>query len=372
MFAEPPEPTEPSGPAQPAQPAKPPGSREPAAGDPEDELDALLFAPPRPEGAARPSGSGSVATSGLGATSSGSGSRPAKTSSSGSRAAHKASGSQEAKTATGSRDYSKPSLAASRRFARSKILVRVKNLHKAFGEKKILRGVSFVVHEGETLCIVGGSGTGKSVTLKHVMRLLSPDQGEIWLDGEEITHARGDRLQAARMKLGVNFQFGALLNWLTVYENAALPLRENTNMTEAEIERRVMSKLELLKIPHARDLFPPEISGGMRKRAGLARAVIMEETVKVILYDEPTSGLDPISTALVDEMINEMRERLGLAQIVITHDMASVRRTADSVVVLHEGRIVQYGTPEEIEASSVPYVQQFVSGLTAPPEEAKP
>ena len=269
-------------------------------------------------------------------------------------------------------DWSQPSLAATRKFARSKILVRVKNLHKAFGEKKILRGVSFVVHEGETLCIVGGSGTGKSVTLKHVMRLLSPDEGEIWLDGEDITHARGDSLQLARQKLGVNFQFGALLNWLTVFENAALPLRENTTMTDEQIEERVMSKLELLKIPHARDPSPPEISGGMRKRAGLARAVVMEETVKVILYDEPTSGLDPISTALVDEMINEMRQRLGLAQIVITHDMASVRRTADSVVVLHEGKIVQYGTPDEIEASSVPYVQQFVSGLTALPQEAKP
>jgi|GEM_PF-1306914 len=347
MFAEPPEPSDPS-----AEPLEEPAPSE----DPESEPETLLVVNsdsepemvPAPEEPPRETSPPHSAPAG---------SEKHLWRSSGSHAAH---------------DYSKPSAAASRKFARSKILVRVKNLHKAFGEKKILRGVSFVVHEGETLCIVGGSGTGKSVTLKHVMRLLSPDQGEIWLDGEEITHARGDRLQLARQKLGVNFQFGALLNWLTVFENAALPLRENTNMTDEQIEARVMSKLELLKIPHARDLYPPEISGGMRKRAGLARAVVMEETVKVILYDEPTSGLDPISTALVDEMINEMRERLGLAQIVITHDMASVRRTADSVVVLHEGKIVQYGTPDEIEASSVPYVQQFVSGLTAPPQEAKP
>ncbi|RMG08476.1 MAG: ABC transporter ATP-binding protein [Planctomycetota bacterium] len=243
-------------------------------------------------------------------------------------------------------------------------MIHLEGVHKSFGARKILDGVDLAIYPGETVCIIGGSGTGKSVTLKHIMRLLEPDAGKVWLDGEDITYAHGDRLQRARSKLGVNFQFGALLNWLTVFENVALPLRENTKMSEEEIERRVMAKLELLKIPHARDLFPTEISGGMMKRAALARAVVMEETLKVILYDEPTSGLDPISTALVDEMINEMKARLGLTQVVVTHDMVSAYRTADRIAVLHQGKVVQFGTPEEIQNSRVPYVQQFVRGLS--------
>lgn len=243
-------------------------------------------------------------------------------------------------------------------------MVHLEMVYKAFGERQILKGVDLPVFPGETVCIIGGSGTGKSVSLKHIMRLLDPDKGKVWLDGEDITHFHGDRLQQARTKLGVNFQFGALLNWLTVFENVALPLRETTDMGEKEIERRVMGKLELLSIPHARDLFPTQISGGMVKRAGLARAVVMEESLKVILYDEPTSGLDPISTAIVDDMVNEMKARLGLTQIIVTHDMASAYRTANRIAVLHEGKVVQYGTPHEIQTSQVPYVQQFVRGLS--------
>ena len=258
-----------------------------------------------------------------------------------------------------------------RRVVSERVMIDLQGIHKAFGLRQILRGLDLRVFEGETVCIIGGSGTGKSVSLKHIMRLLDPDQGRIWLDGQDITDIGGDALQKARLKLGVNFQFGALLNWLTVYENVALPLRENTDWSEPEIAKRVMAKLELLRIPHARDQYPGQISGGMRKRAGLARAVVMEESLKVILYDEPTSGLDPISTAMVDEMINEMRERLGLTQIVVTHDMASVYRIADRVAVLYEGKVVQYGTPDEIKHSQVPYVQQFVSGLSKPPEAGK-
>jgi phospholipid/cholesterol/gamma-HCH transport system ATP-binding protein len=251
-----------------------------------------------------------------------------------------------------------------------RVMVKLENVHKSFGQRHILRGLDLEVFEGETICIIGGSGTGKSVTLKNIMRLIDPDSGRIWLDGQDITEVSGDELQAARTKVGVNFQFGALLNWLTVFENVALPLRENTSMKEEEIERRVMSKLTLLNIPHARDQFPDQISGGMRKRAGLARAVVMEESVKVILYDEPTSGLDPISTAMVDEMIMELKERLGLTQMVVTHDMVSAYRIADRIAVLYEGKVAQYGTPREIQESTHPYVRQFVSGLTKPPEAA--
>jgi phospholipid/cholesterol/gamma-HCH transport system ATP-binding protein len=249
-------------------------------------------------------------------------------------------------------------------------MVKLENVHKSFGQRHILRGLDREVLDGETICIIGGSGTGKSVTLKCIMRLIDPDSGKIWLDGEDITNVSGDHLQRARTKLGVNFQFGALLAWLTVFENVALPLRENTNMKEEEIERRVMAKLTLLNIPHARDQFPDQISGGMKKRAGLARAVVMEESVKVILYDEPTSGLDPISTAMVDEMIIELKERLGLTQMVVTHDMVSAYRIADRIAVLFEGKVAQYGTPREIQESTHPYVRQFVAGLSKPPEIA--
>lgn len=243
-------------------------------------------------------------------------------------------------------------------------MIHLEGIHKAFGSRQILRGIELAVYPGETVCLIGGSGSGKSVTLKHIMRLIDPDQGKVWLDGEDITEAHGDALQRARAKLGVNFQFGALLNWMTIFENVALPLLENTRMKADEIEQRVMAKLELLSIPHARDLYPTQISGGMVKRAGLARAVVMEESLKVILYDEPTSGLDPISTAVVDEMVNEMKARLGLTQIIVTHDMASAYRTADRIAVLKDGKLVQFGTPEEIQNSTVPYVAQFVGGLS--------
>ena len=243
-------------------------------------------------------------------------------------------------------------------------MIHLDGIHKAFGSRQILRGIDLAIYPGETVCLIGGSGTGKSVSLKHIMRLIDPDRGQVWLDGENITEAHGSRLQLARTKLGVNFQFGALLNWMTIFENVALPLRENTRMKDKEIEQRVMAKLELLSIPHARDLFPTEISGGMAKRAGLARAVVMEESLKVILYDEPTSGLDPISTAVVDEMINDMKKRLGLTQVIVTHDMTSAYRTADRIAVLHQGRVAQFGTPHEIQHSKVPYVQQFVLGLS--------
>lgn len=243
-------------------------------------------------------------------------------------------------------------------------MIHLEGIHKSFGSRQILRGIELAVYPGETVCLIGGSGSGKSVTLKHIMRLIDPDQGKVWLDGEDITEAHGDALQRARSKLGVNFQFGALLNWMTIFENVALPLLENTRMKADEIEQRVMAKLELLSIPHARDLYPTQISGGMVKRAGLARAVVMEESLKVILYDEPTSGLDPISTAVVDEMVNEMKARLGLTQIIVTHDMASAYRTADRIAVLKDGKLVQFGTPEEIQHSTVPYVAQFVGGLS--------
>jgi len=244
-------------------------------------------------------------------------------------------------------------------------VIRIENLHKRLGTRDILQGVNLHIERGETLCIIGGSGTGKSVTLKHIMRLMEPDSGKIIFDGQDISHCRGRELQRARKKMGVLFQFGALLNWLTIGENVALPLVENTNMSSSEIEKKVMEKLELLQIPHAKDLFPNQISGGMQKRAGLARAVVWNPPC--ILYDEPTSGLDPVITALVDEMVRDMRDKLGVTQVIVTHDMTSAYRTADKIAMLFEGEVIQYGTPEDIKSTTNPVVRQFIEGLTTGP-----
>jgi phospholipid/cholesterol/gamma-HCH transport system ATP-binding protein len=244
-------------------------------------------------------------------------------------------------------------------------VIRLEGLRKSFGDRHILNGVNLHIERGQTVCLIGGSGTGKSVTLKHIMRLLEPDSGKVIFDGEDISHCRGRKLEKARQKMGVLFQSGALLNWLTVGENVALPLKENTNMSNKEVDKRVMETLELLQIPQAKNLFPNQISGGMQKRAGLARAVIWKPPC--ILYDEPTSGLDPVITALVDEMIVDMREKLGVTQVIVTHDMTSAYRTADKIAMLFKGEVVQYGSPDEIKATKNPIVRQFIEGLVHGP-----
>lgn len=244
-------------------------------------------------------------------------------------------------------------------------MIELINVNKAFGERQILDNMTLEIAKGETVCLIGGSGTGKSVTLKHIMRLLEPDSGRVIFAGQDISHVRGRKLEEARRKMGVLFQSGALLNWLTIGENVALPLRENTSMSHQEIHKRVMEVLNLLQIPQARDLYPNQISGGMQKRAGLARAVIWNPPC--LLYDEPTSGLDPVITALVDEMVNDMREKLGATQVIVTHDMTSAYRTADRIAMLYKGKVVQYATPDEIKASTNPIVRQFIEGLTHGP-----
>jgi phospholipid/cholesterol/gamma-HCH transport system ATP-binding protein len=244
-------------------------------------------------------------------------------------------------------------------------VIRLEGLKKQFGDREILRGMDLHIERGQTVCLIGGSGTGKSVTLKHIMRLLEPDSGKVIFDGQDISHVSGRKLQNARQKMGVLFQSGALLNWLTVGQNVALPLAENTSMARKEIDKRVMETLELLQIPQAKNLFPNQISGGMQKRAGLARAVIWKPPC--ILYDEPTSGLDPVITALVDEMIVDMREKLGVTQVIVTHDMTSAYRTADKIAMLFKGQVVQYGTPDDIKNTDNPIVRQFIEGLVTGP-----
>lgn len=238
--------------------------------------------------------------------------------------------------------------------------IELRGVIKSFGSNQVLRGVDLVVERGRTTVIVGGSGTGKSVTLKHMVGLLKPDQGRVWVDGEDITDFDEKKLVAVRRKFGYLFQSVALISWLTCFENVALPLRELTNMKKGEIRDRVMAKLRMLQVDRAADLYPSQISGGMKKRVGLARALIWDP--KFVLFDEPTSGLDPVVTAVVDAMVIECREKTNVTSVVVTHDMASARRIADKIIMLYEGRVIEEGPPDAFMDSANPIVQQFVRG----------
>jgi phospholipid/cholesterol/gamma-HCH transport system ATP-binding protein len=238
--------------------------------------------------------------------------------------------------------------------------IELKGVHKRFGNNHVLRGIDITVEDGTTVVIIGGSGTGKSVTLKHMVGILKPDEGTVVVDGEDISAYEGDKLAEVRRKFGYLFQSAALINWLSVYENVALPLRELTSMPNDEIDGKVREKLRLLQVEKAAHRFPPEISGGMKKRVGLARALIWDP--EYLLFDEPTSGLDPVITATVDQMIIETREQTGVSSVVVTHDMASATRIADKIVMLYKGQVVEQAPPQEFMKSANPLVQQFIRG----------
>jgi phospholipid/cholesterol/gamma-HCH transport system ATP-binding protein len=218
--------------------------------------------------------------------------------------------------------------------------------------------VSFEVGAGETFVIVGLSGAGKSVTLKHMISLMRPDDGSIYIDGDEINNLGRRALQQVRSKFGVLFQSAALLQWMSVRDNVALPLREHTRIADEDILRRVEEKLEILNLGDAGDKFPSDISGGMQKRAGLARAIIMDP--KIVLYDEPTSGLDPVTSRRIDDLIMDMRSRLGITSVVVTHDLHSALAIGTRIMMLHEGRIVENATPEGFIRSKDETVQSFL------------
>jgi phospholipid/cholesterol/gamma-HCH transport system ATP-binding protein len=237
-------------------------------------------------------------------------------------------------------------------------MIRFEHVTKGFGKNTVLDDISFDVSEGETLAIVGLSGAGKSVALKHMIRLLIPDSGEIFIDGEGIKHMGRTALRTLREKFGVLFQGAALLQWMTVRDNVALPLREHTDLPEPEILSQVDEKLEMLNLRDASDKFPSDISGGMQKRVGLARAIIMHP--KIMLYDEPTSGLDPVTSRRIDELIVNMRERLGITSVVVTHDLHSALAIGSRIMMLHEGKIVENCTPEEFIRSKDATVQSFL------------
>ncbi len=237
-------------------------------------------------------------------------------------------------------------------------MIRFENITKALGGKTVLDRINFEVGAGETFVIVGLSGAGKSVTLKHMIRLMRPDSGSVVVDGGRIDHLGRSELRQVRSKFGVLFQSAALLQWMTVFDNVALPLREHTKMGEQEIARLVGEKLELLNLSDAGDKFPADLSGGMQKRVGLARAIIMNP--KIVLYDEPTSGLDPVTSRRIDDLIMDMRKELGITSVVVTHDLHSALSIGSRIMMLHRGKIVENAAPSEFIRSKDPTVQSFL------------
>lgn len=237
-------------------------------------------------------------------------------------------------------------------------MIRFQNVTKILSGKAILDDLSFDIERGEIFVIVGTSGAGKSVTLKHMVRLMTPDDGDVFVEDSEITNATGAELERIREKFGYLFQGGALLAWLTVTDNVALPLREKTDMPEDEIVKRVRERLKLVGLENDGDKKPSEISGGMQKRAGLARAMIRDP--QIILYDEPTSGLDPVTSRTIDALIADMSERLGITSVVVTHDLHSALAIGTRIAMLRHGKIVEMSTPEGFINSTNPDVQAFL------------
>ena len=237
---------------------------------------------------------------------------------------------------------------------------------KSFGDFHILRGVDLAIDPRETFVIIGCSGTGKSVSLRHIVGLETPDEGVIRVFGKDLQKLKKSELADLRLRLGFLFQSGALLNWMSLEENVALPLIEHRKGISAdEVEVRVLEKLRLVGLESARKKLPSEISGGMKKRAALARATVLDPAI--VLYDEPTSGLDPVIASTINELINRTREVLGTTQVVVTHDMESAYSIADRIAMLYQGTIITVGTPDEIRESSDEIVQQFIQGQTSGP-----
>ncbi|GEJ57383.1 ABC transporter ATP-binding protein [Anaeromyxobacter diazotrophicus] len=240
-------------------------------------------------------------------------------------------------------------------------MIAIRDLHKSFGDHKVLDGITIDVERGTTFVVLGGSGSGKTVLMKHVIGLLKPDSGTVLVDGIEIPKLEGRELTEARRMFGMVFQGAALFDSMTVYDNVAFPLHERQRgIKPSELRERVIEKLKVVDLDEdVLTKFPAELSGGMRKRVALARAVVHEP--KVVLYDEPTTGLDPITTAYVDDMILSAKQRLGVTSMVISHDIASAFKVADRMAVLYDGHLAAQGTPEEVRRSDHPYVQHYLS-----------
>jgi phospholipid/cholesterol/gamma-HCH transport system ATP-binding protein len=239
-------------------------------------------------------------------------------------------------------------------------LIDVQDIYKSFNGFPVLKGVNLKIPEGTTTVILGGSGSGKTVLIKHIMGLFKPDRGQVIVDGENVSAMSRQELAVFRQRMGMVFQGAALFDSMTVADNVAFPLREhNPGLSEAEIQEKVKEKLAVVDLHGVEQKFPAELSGGMRKRVGLARAIVREP--KIVLYDEPTTGLDPLTTESVDEMIIHARERLTVTSVVISHDVGSAFHIADRIAMLNEGRVVEEGTPVEVRNTKEPFTRQFLA-----------
>ncbi|HVO33801.1 MAG TPA: ABC transporter ATP-binding protein [Elusimicrobiota bacterium] len=248
-------------------------------------------------------------------------------------------------------------------------MIRLVNVYKSFGANHVLRGCSLEVRDGETLCIIGGSGTGKSVTLKIMIGLLKPDRGEVYVDEQEITRLSEEQLAAVQKKFAYIFQMGALFDSLTVGDNVAFGLEQLYHYDGAKTREIVSKTLSLVGLSGIERLKPSELSGGMRKRVAIARAVAMSP--KYLFYDEPTTGLDPIMADVINDLIVDLHTKLGTTGVVITHDMKSAYKVSSRIAMLYEGRIVQVDTPDNIRNSGDPLVKQFITGSSHGPIQMK-
>jgi len=244
-------------------------------------------------------------------------------------------------------------------------MIDIVNLHKSFGGNHVLRGVDLGIQKGESMVVIGGSGSGKSVLLKHIIGILRPDEGKVLIDGADLTSLTEKELYEARKKFGMLFQMSALFDSLSVWENVAFGILRNKRTPDREAKAIAVEKLRSVGMVGVEDMMPAQLSGGMKKRVGLARAIAHEP--EILLYDEPTTGLDPIMADAINDLIVEMKKTMSVTSVAITHDMNSAYKIADRIAMLYEGKIIETGSPDEIRNSSNPVVRQFVTGSATGP-----
>ena len=244
-------------------------------------------------------------------------------------------------------------------------MIEITNLFKSFGSLQVLSGVNLTVEKGESMTVIGGSGSGKSVLIKHIIGLLFPDQGQVTVDGQVLNGLDEEGLNDVRKKFGMLFQGAALFDSLPVWENVGFGLKQHTKMSDKEIRAVATQKLALVGLKDVEDKMPVDLSGGMKKRVGLARAIAMDP--QIILYDEPTTGLDPITADAINDLIIDLRKKLGVTSVSITHDMHSAYKISDRIAMLYKGEIQEIGTPDEIKGTTNPIVKQFITGSAVGP-----
>jgi phospholipid/cholesterol/gamma-HCH transport system ATP-binding protein len=248
-------------------------------------------------------------------------------------------------------------------------MIELIDLHKSFGSLAVLRGVNLTIEKGESMTVIGGSGSGKSVLIKHIIGLLHPDKGRVIVDGQLMNNLDEFGLNELRKKFGMLFQMAALFDSLSVWENVGFSLKQHTKLSDKEIREIATQKLALVGLKDVEDKMPAELSGGMKKRVGLARAIAMDPAI--ILYDEPTTGLDPIAADAINDLIVDLRKKLGVTSVSITHDMHSAYKISDRIAMLYKGEILETGTPDQIRSSANPIVQQFITGSAVGPITAE-